>query len=315
MKNDIKIDLVYLWVDGNDPEWLKVKNTMVESEKTDVSVDCKGRYADNDELKFSLRSIEKYAPWINQIYIITDNQKPEWLDLTNPKIKIIDHKQIMPIEILPCYNSGVMELFLHKIDGLSEHFLYANDDMMINSEVFPNTFFTEEGFPIVRLTHKPWRRLRWFWREQIRKKPLHNYSKGIKNASELVKRKFGVYYNEFPHHNIDAYLKSDCQRVTEQIFKDELKAMWLNRLRNPKDIERIFYSYVSLAEKRGYLHYCSKKESFHLRIHKDKHYKEFEKYTPTFFCINDTQYAKDSDRARATVFLNKLFPQKSQFEK
>ncbi|VBB48122.1 conserved hypothetical protein [uncultured Paludibacter sp.] len=315
---DIKnmhIDLIYLWVDGNDPEWLAIQNTFVGNSETSSSTNCKGRYMDNDELKFSLRSVEKYAPWINQIYIITDNQTPEWIDLTNPKIKIIDHKHLMPQEILPCYNSGVIELFLYKIEGLSEHFIYANDDMFINNSVSPDTFFTNEGFPIIRLTRKNLRKLRWFWREKIRRKPLHNYSQSIKNASELVKKKFGIYYNGVPHHNIDAYLKSDYQRVSEQIFENEFKAMQSNRLRNPKDIQRIVYSYVALAEKRGELQYSSKKESLHISIHKDRHYEKFKKYNPTFFCMNDSQYAQDSDRIKATLFLSKLFPQKSQFEK
>ncbi|MBP1677720.1 MAG: glycosyltransferase [Bacteroidetes bacterium] len=314
-KEKIIIDLVYLWVDGSDPVWLAKRNAFIGDAETTSSANCEGRYINNDELKFSLRSVEKYASWINKIYIITDNQTPDWIDWTNPKIKRVDHKDIMPEEILPCYNSGVIELFLYKIEGLSEHFIYANDDMLINRSVSPDTFFTDEGFPVVRLTRKRFRRLRWFWREEIRKKPLHNYSKSIKTASELVKQKYGIYYSGMPHHNIDAYLKSDCRRMAEKVFKTEFEAMHYNRLRSPEDIERIVFSYVALAEKRGVLHYCSKKESLYIHIHKDRHYKNLGKYNPIFFCMNDSQYAQDSDRRKSTLFLNKLFPEKSQFEK
>ena len=313
---DVKnIDLVYLWVDGDDPEWLAKRNEFIGKVEQSSSANCKGRYINNDELKFSIRSVEKYASWINKIYIVTDNQTPQWIDLSNPKIKIIDLKDIMPKEILPCYNSALIEQFLYKIEGLSEHFLYANDDMFINSFVSARSFFTEEGFPIIRLTPRPLRRLRWFWREQIRNKPLHNYSKTIKNASELVKKKFGVYYNGMPHHNIDAYLKSDCQRITEQVFQDDFRSMRLNRLRNPEDLQRVIYSYVALAEKRGRLQYCSKKESLYIDIYKDRHYSYFKKYKPMLFCLNDSQYAQDSDRIKAMMFLNKIFPQKSKLEK
>ena len=91
--------------------------------------------------KYSLRSVEMYAPWIRKIFIVTDNQVPKWLDTSNPKIRIVDHKEILPEVSLPCFNSRLIEHFLYKIPGLSEHFLYANDDMFINRPVTPATFF------------------------------------------------------------------------------------------------------------------------------------------------------------------------------
>jgi len=308
------IDLVYLWVDGSDPEWQAKRNAFIGNEGENTSVNCEGRYANNDELKYSLRSVEKHAPWIRKIFIVTDNQTPDWLDTENPKINIIDHKDIMPQESLPCFNSTLIEKFLHKIPQLSEHFLFANDDMFINKEVSPDTFFAADGFPFIRLTRKPFRKIRWFWREQIRKKPLHNYSRKVANASELVEKKYGTYYTGLLHHNIDSYLKSDCQRVVEQIFDDEFKAAQSHRIRNSSDIHRSVYSYVALAEKRGHLRYSSKRDSLHVLIHKESHYKNLKKYNPTFFCMNDSQYAQDSDRMKAKEFLSELFSEKSQFK-
>ena len=312
--NKIDIDLVYLWVDGNDPKWQAKRNAFIGN-TGETSTNCNGRFLDNDELKYSLRSVERYAPWVRNIFIIVDGQLPKWLDLANPKVNIIDHTDIMPPESLPCFNSLLIEKFLHKIPQLSEHFLYANDDMFINQPVFPNTFFATDGFPIIRLKRKLFRRIRWFWREQIRKKPLHNYSLTIANASDLVKKKYGIYYTGIPHHNIDAYLKSDCQRVVEQVFGDELKATFSNRMRSSNDILRVVCSYVALAEKHGHLRYVTKKESLHVLIHKEIHYKKLKKYHPTLFCMNDSQHAQDSDRIQAKALLDNYFHEKSQFEK
>ncbi len=312
---NLEIDLVYLWVDGSDPKWQAKYNTFIGNAEKNTAVNCKGRFADNDELKYSLRSVEKYAPWIRKIFIVTDEQIPDWLDTKNPKIQLVDHKDILPPESLPCFNSTLIEKFLHKIPQLSEHFLFANDDMFLNKEVYPSTFFAADGFPVIRLNRKPFRKIRWFWREQICKKPLHNYSRKIANASELAEKKYGTYYNGLLHHNIDAYLKSDCRRVVEQIFDNECKATQGNRIRNSNDIHRSIYSYVALAEKRGHLDYTTSKKSLHLLIHKESHYKNFEKYQPTFFCVNDSQYAQDSDRVRVKEFLEKLFPEKSRFER
>ena len=316
MKSEIpNIDLVYLWVDGNDPKWQAKRNAFFESKVENSLSSFNGRYVNNDELKYSLRSIERYAPWIRKIFIVSDDQTPEWLDIENPKIKIIDHKEILPAESLPCFNSNVLEHFLYKISNLSEYFILSNDDTFFNKIVSPTTFFGKDGFPIIRLTRKPFRRFRWFLREQIFKNPHKLYSKALFNAAELVKQKFGFFYNGLPHHNIDSYLKSDCIRVGEQIFKNEIDHTKMNHIRNANDIQRIVYSYVALAEKRGHLRYVSNDESLHIHIQKDRHFEKLKKFNPTFFCMNDTEYADDNDRMKLKVWLSTRFPEKSEFEK
>ncbi len=309
------VDLVYLWVDGNDPVWQAKHNAFIGKTEESSPINCKGRYANNDELKYSLRSVEMYAPWIRKIFIVTDNQVPEWLDISNTKVKIIDHKDIMPAESLPCFNSALIEHFLYKIPGLAEHFLLANDDMYLNKAVTVDDFFTKEGFPIIRLGRRPFRKFRWFWRVNVRKKPLKNYSFKIARASQLVDDKYGVYYTGMPHHNIDSYLKSDMQRVVEDYFRDEFAANNKNRMRSNDDIQRILFSYTALALKRGKLRYVTRKESMHVEIQKERHYRRLEKFRPMFFCMNDSEYAKDEDRKTAKEYLERRFPDKSEFEK
>ena len=228
---------------------------------------------------------------------------------------VINHEEIMPEICSPCFNSTLIEQFLYKIPGLSEHFLYANDDMFLNKPITFNTFFAADGYPIIRLYRKPFRKLCWLWREQIRKKPLNNYRLEIKNADKLVEKKYGVYYNGLPHHNIDAYLRSDCQRVVEEIFKTEMEAMRTCHMRSKENIQRVIFSYVALAENHGHLRYVSKRSSQHLAIHREKDYERLRRYNPLFFCMNDSQYAKDCDRERAKNFLVSYYPNKSEFEK
>lgn len=317
MRNDnyYPVDLVYLWVDGNDPVWQAKRNAYIGKTEENSPINCKGRYADNDELKYSLRSIEKHAPWIRKVFIVTDNQTPEWLDCSNPQIRIVDHKEIMPAESLPCFNSCLIEHFLYQIPELAEHFLCANDDTFINKDVMAGHFFTSEGFPVVRLTRKPFRKLRWFWRERICRKPLKNYSATIALTARIVENKYGKYYTGMPHHNIDAYLKSDYKRVAEVVMHDEFEANNKNRMRSNNDIQRVVFSYIALAEKRGQLRYVNTKESMHVMIQKHRHYVRLEKFNPMFFCMNDSEYATDDDRKFARAFLEKRFPEKSSFEK
>ena len=298
----MEIDLVYLWVNGNDPIWQAKRDACIGKTKEHSAVNCDGRYADNDELKYSLRSIEKYAPWIRRIFIVTDNQTPEWLNSLNPKIRIVDHKEIMPTICLPCFNSALIEHFLYRIPGLSEHFIYANDDMFINKPVTPNTFFGSDGLPIVRLNRRPFRKLTLIIKEKILRKKLSNYILTIRNSARLIEKKYGIYYGGKTHHNIDSYLKSDYQHAGE-VFKKEIEATYTNHVRSGNDIQRNIYSYVALAEKRAHLHYVTQKTSFRLHIDNYGNYSKLEKYNPLLFCMNDSEYANECDRERAAGFL------------
>lgn len=308
------VDLVYLWVNGNDPEWQAKRNACIGTAETQRGVNCKGRYADNDELKYSLRSVAQYASWIHKIYIVTDNQVPSWLDTSNPKVRIVDHKEIMPEICLPCFNSAVIEHFLYNIPGLSEHFLYANDDMFVNRPVKPDDFFAQDGLPIVRFNRRPLRKFTLWFKEKVQGRALSNYVQTIRRSAEMVEKKYGIYYGGKTHHNIDAYLKSDYQHAA-QVFDSEIKVTFANHVRSASDVQRNIYSYVALAEKRAHLHYVTQRTSFRFHIHRENHYKKLERYNPMLFCMNDSEFATDEDRKRMADFLSLRFPDKSQFEK
>ena len=314
MTKELEVDIVYTWVDGNDLAWQESHAAFTGIKPVGADVDCKGRYADNDELKFSLRSVEKYAPWIRRVFIITDSQVPSWLDTTNPRVRIVDHKEILPPEAIPCFNAQVIEHYLHNIPGLAEHFIYSNDDMFFNREVRPETFYNSDGLPYVRLLRSPLRSLTIWLKDKLLKKPLSHYNSGMKRASDLVVAKYGKRLSEKAHHNIDGYLKSDY-RKTFETFSNEISPTAVNHIGAGNDIQRILYSYVPLVTGRACKEYVDKHTSFMLRIHKHDHYERMEKYNPIFFCLNDSQYATDADRALARKYLEKRFPEKSQFEK
>ena len=313
-RNDIEVDLVYLWVNGNDPEWRARKNAFIGKEEDDSNKDCKGRYSDNDELRHSLRTVERYAPWIRNIYIVSDDQTPEWLNTMHPKIKMVSHREILPAESLPCYNSVILEHRLHLIPGLSEYFLYANDDMFFNREVEPGDFFDKTGRPIVRLNRRFFRK---FWIKHREKSQTHHldyYNRTIHRASTLVEEKLGKYIGHKPHHNIDAYRKSDYAH-TYSLFKDEIESTFGNHLRNESDIQRAIYSFVPIVEKKAKLKFTNERVSFRCHIEKPHYFDRLEKKKPMLFCLNDSQDAKDEDRQRVAEFLEQKFPMKSQFEK
>lgn len=308
-----EIDLVYLWVDGSDPVWQKKRDTFIGKTAEDSAENCEGRYADNDELRYSLRSVERYAPWIRRIFIVTDAQTPSWLDTSNPRIRVVDHTEILPREALPTFNSVVIEHRLHLIPGLSEYFLYANDDMFFNREVSPGDFFTPDGRPIIRLNRRPFRRLSLLLKEKILGRKTSTYNRTILKAANLVKERYGKFIGGKTHHNIDAYRKS-YNRETYETFEAAISPTLLHHERSADDIQRNLYSYSDMVNKRGEARYVGSKTSFKFHIDNPAHYEKLERLRPMLFCLNDSQYATDADRRRVGEYLRRRFPEPSEFE-
>lgn len=313
-ERNFEIDLVYNWINGNDPEWRAKRNAFLGITEVDTGANCKGRYADNDELKFSLRAVEQYAPWIRNIIILNDSQTPEWLDTSHPKIRLVNIADILPPESMPCYNSVSIEHCLHKIPGLAEHFLYANDDMFFNRPVAPSDFFTADGKPIMRLVRRPMRAFTIWFEEKIQKKQISHYTRTIMIAARLVQQKTGKFIGDKPHHNIDAFTKSQY-RETFETFSEAITPTLANHFRTEHDVQRAIYSYYPLATGQAVVEHVGQDTSFRLHIHRHDHYPKYERYSPMLFCINDSQFASDYDRTVAKEWLEKRFPLKSSFEK
>lgn len=317
------IDLVYMWVDGNDPAWRAKKNAYLPKDKQleiAAAGDC--RYVSNDELKFSLRSAEKFAPWIHHIYIITDNQCPEWLDTANDRVRIIDHTEIIPKERLPLFNAQSIEWHTANIPELSEYFLFANDDTFFGAPVAPDFFFDKEGKPIVRL--KPLR---------IRKNGSL-YSQTMWYTQHLVKEHLGRKFSLAPHHNIDAYRKSWFRQTIEE-FRTEVEDAARQRFREGHSIDRYAVDCYAVARLGATMRRvgrydraknwreavkCFLKGSYMtdsrcIPLTVPDFWQVIRKYNPVLFALNDSETATDADRARMRRFLEEMFPEKSSFEK
>lgn len=136
-----KIDFVVDWVDGNDPEWRKERQQYMP-QKID-SGNSEVRFRDWNLMRYWFRGIEKFAPWVNNVYFVTWGHYPEWLNLEHPKLKIIKHTDYIPREYLPTYNCNVIELNLHRIPELSEQFVLFNDDTFLTASTCESDFFIE----------------------------------------------------------------------------------------------------------------------------------------------------------------------------
>ncbi len=145
------IDIVYLWVDGNDDGWRAKRQNAYKQicADGDHSVarfgNVEGRFRDNDELRFSLRALETFFPDHGHVYIVTDGQAPHWLQ-TSSQLTLIDHRDLIPEASLPTFDSGNIESYIHRIPGLSERYFYLNDDVFFGAPVRVEDWFFEGGF-------------------------------------------------------------------------------------------------------------------------------------------------------------------------
>ena len=142
---DYPIDIVITWVDGSDPEWIKSRDLYI-GEMMDIEENTDARYRDWGTLRYWFRAVEKYAPWVRKVFLVTCGQRPVWLDPDCEKVIVIDHKEFIPDKYLPTFNSRTIEMNLWRIQGLSEHFIYFNDDLFLNRPVMPEDFY-ENGYP------------------------------------------------------------------------------------------------------------------------------------------------------------------------
>lgn len=318
------IDMVYLWCDGNDPDFIERKMLAQQCypNQDDVEVIGDKRFFDNEELKYSLRSLEKFAPWINHVYIVTDRQIPKWLNTECDSITIIDHSVIIPKKYIPCFNSAVIEYFIAFIPGLKEKFLYGNDDMFFGDYVFPDDFFVEDK-PIVRVKTLKLTRTRYLETEE------YSYYRTVKNSLDLLKSRYNIDLPYTLHHNIDAYSKKSFL-LTFESFNSELRKCFGNAFRNVNDIQRVLFNLDVVCNGMGQLRVVDNPKPWRKRLHFFKSvswesytgidtetstYQEIMKYKPKLFCLNSGDDLTNTGKCSAKEYLEKLFPVKSRFEK
>jgi hypothetical protein len=148
---DEPIDVVYLWVDGNDSSWRAKRQAALALLPRDTGAamarysNVEGRFRDNHELRYSLRALEKFFPQHGHVYIVTDAQAPDWLRPSD-RLTLVDHRELMPESSLPTFDSGHIESWIHHIPGLSERYFYFNDDVFLGAPLNPADWFTPDGF-------------------------------------------------------------------------------------------------------------------------------------------------------------------------
>ena len=222
------VDLIIPYVTNNDSLWrsqyLRYMPYQYDKEKSGVS-----RFRDFDTFELLLRLIDKYTPWFRNIYVVVQmpSQVPDCVSKYE-NVKIIYHNEIIPEEYLPTYNSGTIELFVWKIPGLSEHYIYANDDIYPIAELTKDDFFDEEGNPKMKIYCKEFK--------------MNEYRMMLKKVEKLCNpsyREDNWIYRD--GHSWNAMRKSTWEMLFEK-FHNEIYGS-LSRFREPKNLTQQLYTY------------------------------------------------------------------------
>ena len=137
-----KIDFVVLWVDSTDPEWIASYNHY----RPEKPIQDAARFRNWNIFRYWFRAVERYAPWVNKVFLVTNGKFPDWINENCEKLVLVKHSDFIPEKYLPTFNSNAIELHINKINALSEHFVYFNDDIFINAPVAPEYYF-RRGLP------------------------------------------------------------------------------------------------------------------------------------------------------------------------
>lgn len=328
------IDFVIIWVDGNDQEWRAEKSKYDKNVKGNANSEV--RYRDWDNLQYWFRGVEKFAPWVNKIHFVTWGHLPKWLDISNPRLNIVNHKDYIPEKYLPTFSSHTIELNLHRIEGLSEHFVYFNDDTFITAPTSAEDFF-KNGKPCdtvaldcicfnkdsagffngadLMVINEHFDKKAVFKRDFRKWVNPKNKFKNILRTLLLTPWSYfpGFYYQHTPN----SFMKS----TFEEIWSKEheiLDSTCCDKFRKTGNVNQWLIKFWQLASGN----YEVRKDGFALcyQVNENNYQKllgDIPSQNHSMICINDTAETLDFEAKKQGVIsaFEKLLPDKCSFEK
>lgn len=303
------IDIVYTWVSDDDPEWIAKKNYYSGVTLSDQNT----RFIDYEQLRYSLRSVAAYAKFIRKIFIVTDNQVPYWLDTDHDKIVMINHCDIFEDQsCLPVFNSVAIESWIHKIKGLSENFIYANDDYFFGSPVNKQHFIHPNGVAKLFLESVP----NAYGEVFEDSEPTNQLSLF---TAQCFYEKFNKWPSFWPLH---APMIKNIHVIDKMInnFKKQIEKTSRSRFRETETISPLYLmsSYFSYIEGNSVLstiryEYVSSDDP-NLDTKLSNLLSKIKEGKCEVFCLNDHRSITKEQISKVTDFMIKAFPIAAEWE-
>ncbi len=300
------MDVVITWVDGDAPVH-RAKRAQYSGAKESAREDIAAptRFRSVGEIYLCVRSILKFAPFVDTIFIVTDQQDPH---IDHPKVKIIDHRQIFRgyEDYLPTFNSISITSMLWRIPDLGEEVVLFNDDVFLFEPIEPTEWF-ENGKVVIRYGHwasAPLQKLLSLLKPRKGgKRPF-----GFKDAMYNAARKAGLRWRYFKmEHTAHPFLRAVFERFDE-LHNGVLENNASFRFRNPTQFSAMALGYiVSLLTKVG-VRQAGGKFLYMKPVGRGENYVErkirwIERHRPKMGCIQSLDMATESDQRKILNWL------------
>lgn len=330
------IDIVILWVDGNDSAWLKEKSRYLPPSDSDSN--SVNRYRDWGLLPWWFRAVEQFAPWVRKIHFVTWGHIPSFLDRNHPKLHIVNHRDFIPPEYLPTFSSHTIEANLHRIPGLAEHFIYFNDDMFLLRPVEKRDFFCN-GLPCTCGTEVPWQfsgpigvwehaatnDLGVINRHFPKKKALNSHGRKYTDRcypwkdnirTTILQKLYPDYFTGFRNLHGPAPYRKETLRQVWNAEPQLLQKTCRNRFRSPSDVNQWVFLWWQVAS--GQFSPCLP-DNLVSGINEstiDALCRCIQNREHTMICLNDPEEAVDFETlsSRLRQAFDSILPDKSSFE-
>lgn len=345
MTNHSGVDIVLTWVDDSDVEWARLRDSYLTTSGAEASSGSEStgtreneettslRFRDWGLLKYWFRSVEANMPWARNVYLITENPVPTWLNTSHPQLKVLRHRDFIPSKYLPTFNSRSIEFNLHRIEGLSERFVYFNDDMFALSPIPEEHFFVGDrprAFAILNalsvddsISHAMLNNIgvlnKHFSKMSVIRKALSKWFtprygiKNLQNVALLPWKKFTGFHNA---HLPQPMRRSDAEALWSCEY-EKLDSTSRSRFRSHENLNPYLITWWAIclgqfepAPLHGYGRYFQiAGDNFHEVL------PLVSQGRAPVVCINDGQLSKfDEAKERLITAFNARFPEKSGYE-
>ena len=329
----MNIDFVITWVDMNDPKW---KSDFAEyAPKIDNSKNeySEARFRDYGFLKYWFRGVENFAPWVHKIHFVTCGQIPDWLNINHPKINLVNHEDYIPKQFLPCFNSAVIERYLHKIPDITEHFVYFNDDFFIINEVEQERFF-KNGLPCdIAAFRYHFGFSQWYKRIKNNMKIINKHfdkkevmsrfghkwfykDYGFKARWNHILKPYSKFVTLRTPHNAQPFLKTTFKELWA-VAENELTAASANRFRSVTDLTPELFRTWQIC-KGNFEPYNTYRDTkmFPLIIKPKQAAEAIKNQSYKLVCINDNVHIRNYGQVMENIknAFETILPRKSGFE-
>ena len=332
------IDFVMAWVDGADPAWRQERDAYAGNKGRSAASSGDARYRDWELLRFWFRGVERFAPWVRRIHFVTWGHLPEWLDTANPKLTVVNHRDFIPQEYLPTFSANPIELNFHRIQGLSEQFVYFNDDVFLLRPVREADFFRngkprdmlalqpvvanreDDIMPYIYLNDAMLLAKYFDKRDNMRKQPGAYFHPGYPflyfgyNLLEMAFPRFTGFYTV---HGPAPLLKSTYETVW-QLEPDRLDQVCRHRFRSREDVNQ--YVLREWQKLSGNFAPCNASRFcryFNIGADNGGLLRTITGRRAASVCINDSGELAGIERARQEIqqAFERILPEKSSFER